>query len=171
MLKHRMRHTDILARVGGDEFAVLLPQSNVTQAAAVADDFVKALDKQAAMLATQSIRITASVGVASFDGISAAEALARADVAMYGAKQAGRNRFIVYQPFAGSEDQGSLQCSEADRMRQAIEEDRFLLYCQPILDLKTNAVSQYELLLRLPEVRAASLWPQTPFCTSRNASA
>jgi diguanylate cyclase (GGDEF)-like protein/PAS domain S-box-containing protein len=149
LLKHRMRHTDTLARVGGDEFAVLLPQSSITQAAAVADGFVKALDKQAAMLAAQSIRITASVGVASFDGISAAEVLARADVAMYGAKQAGRNRFIVYRPFAGSGDQANSLSSEADRMRQAIEEDRFLLYCQPILDLKTNAVSQYELLLRL----------------------
>jgi diguanylate cyclase (GGDEF)-like protein/PAS domain S-box-containing protein len=150
LLKHRMRHTDILARVGGDEFAVLLPQTNATQATAVADDFVKALDKQAAMLANQSIRITASVGVASFDDISDAEVLARADVAMYGAKQAGRNCFIVYQPFAGSADQGNSRHSEADRMRQAIEEDRFLLYCQPILDLKTVEVSQYELLLRLP---------------------
>ena len=54
LLKHRMRHTDILARVGGDEFAVLLPQTNADQATAVADDFVKALDKQTAMLANQS---------------------------------------------------------------------------------------------------------------------
>jgi len=152
LLKHRMRHTDILARVGGDEFAALLPHTNATQAAAVADDFVKALDKQAAMLANQSIRITASVGVASFDDISDAEVLARADVAMYAAKQAGRNCFNVYQPFDGSEDQRNLRCSEADRMRQAIEEDRFLLYCQPILDLKTDEVSQYELLLRLPGI-------------------
>jgi diguanylate cyclase (GGDEF)-like protein/PAS domain S-box-containing protein len=150
LLKHRMRHTDILARVGGDEFAVLLPQTNATQASAVADDFVKALDKQAVMLANESIRITASVGVASFDDISDAEVLARADVAMYAAKQAGRNRFIVYQPFTGNGEQGNSRCSEADRIRQAIEEDRFLLYCQPIVDLKTDEVSQYELLLRLP---------------------
>jgi len=149
LLKHRMRHTDILARVGGDEFAVLLPQTNATQATTAADDFVKALDKQAAMLANESIRITASVGVASFDGISAAEVLARADVAMYGAKQAGRNRFLVYQPFAGGGVEGDSRCSEADWMRKALEEDQFLLYCQPILDLKTNEVSQYELLLRL----------------------
>ena len=150
LLKHRMRHTDILARVGGDEFAVLLPQTNATQATGVADDFVKALDKQAAMLANQSIRITASVGVASFDDISDAEVLARADVAMYAAKQAGRNRFIIYQPFAGSGNQGNLRFNEVDRIRQAIEEDQFLLYGQPILDLKTDEVSQYELLLRLP---------------------
>jgi diguanylate cyclase (GGDEF)-like protein/PAS domain S-box-containing protein len=149
LLKHRMRHTDVLARVGGDEFAVLLPHTNATQATAVADDFVKALDKQAAMLANESIRITASVGVASFDGISAAEVLARADVAMYGAKQAGRNRFLVYQPFAGGGIERDSRCSEADWMRKALEEDQFLLYCQPILDLKTDEVSQYELLLRL----------------------
>ncbi|MBN1566398.1 MAG: EAL domain-containing protein [Acidobacteria bacterium] len=149
LLKHRMRHTDILARVGGDEFAVLLPQTNAIQATTAADDFVKALDKQAAMLANESIRISASVGVASFDGISAAEVLARADVAMYGAKQAGRNRFVVYQPFAGSGDPRNVRCSEADWIRKALDEDQFLLYCQPILDLRTNEVSQYELLLRL----------------------
>jgi diguanylate cyclase (GGDEF)-like protein len=87
LIKHRMRHTDILARIGGDEFAVLLPQTNVAQAAAVADDFVKALDKQAAMLANQSTHITASVGVASFDDISAAGDGARR-YCMYAAKQA-----------------------------------------------------------------------------------
>ena len=149
LLKHRVRHTDILARVGGDEFAVLLPQTNAAQATAVADSLVKDLDKQSAVLANRSIRITASVGVASFDGISAAEVLARADVAMYAAKKAGRNRFIIYKPFAGGGDQRSSRSSEADWMRKAIEEDQFLLYCQPILDLTTNAVSQYELLLRL----------------------
>jgi EAL domain-containing protein (putative c-di-GMP-specific phosphodiesterase class I) len=115
----------------------------------VADGFVKALDKQTAMLSNQSIRITASVGVASFDDISDTEVLARADIAMYAAKQAGRNRFIIYQPFAENREQKNSRFSEADRMRQAIEENRFLLYCQPILDLKTNEISQYELLLRL----------------------
>ena len=61
-----MHHTDILTRVGGDEFAVLLPQTNATHAMSVADDFVKALDKEAAMLANESILITENVGVASF---------------------------------------------------------------------------------------------------------
>lgn len=150
LLKHRMRHTDIIARVGGDEFAVLLPETSGTQATAAADDFVNALDKQATMLANQSIHITASVGVASFDHISEAEVLARADAAMYAAKQAGRNRYVIYQPFAGDWDPVGSRSSEADRMRQAIESDQFLLYCQPIMDLKTDETAQYELLLRLP---------------------
>ncbi len=150
LLKHRMRHTDILARVGGDEFAVLLPETSGNQATAAADDFVNALDKQATMLANQSIHITASVGVASFDQISETEVLARADAAMYAAKQAGRNRYVVYRPFAADCDQASSRSSEADRMRQAIEGDQFHLYCQPIMDLKTDEAAQYELLLRLP---------------------
>lgn len=149
LLRHRMRNTDILARIGGDEFAILLPQTNTVQAAVVADGFVKALHKQTAMLANQLITITVSIGVASFDDISDTEVLARADVAMYAAKQAGRNRFIIYQPFVKNRNQRNSQGSEADRIRQAVEEDRFLLYCQPILDLKRNEVSQYELLLRL----------------------
>jgi diguanylate cyclase (GGDEF)-like protein/PAS domain S-box-containing protein len=150
LLKHRMRHTDTLARVGGDEFAVLLPQTNAKQASAMAADFVKALDKQTAVLANRSVHITASVGVASFDDLSNVEVLECADVAMYGAKQAGRNRIVIYTPFSGDRDRGSSRRSEADRIRQAVEEDQFLLYGQPILDLVTNEVSQYELLLRLP---------------------
>jgi diguanylate cyclase (GGDEF)-like protein/PAS domain S-box-containing protein len=150
LLKHRMRHTDTLARVGGDEFAVLLPQTNAEQATVLAADFVKSLDKQTAVLANQSIHITASVGVVLFENLSDFEVLECADVAMYGAKQAGRNRFVVYKPFSGDRNQAASRRSEVDRIRQAVEEDHFLLFGQPILDLTTNEVSQYELLLRLP---------------------
>jgi EAL domain-containing protein (putative c-di-GMP-specific phosphodiesterase class I) len=118
----------------------------------MAADFVKALDKQTAVLADKSVHITASVGVASFEDLSDVEVLECADVAMYGAKQAGRNRIVIYTPFSGDRNQGSSRRSEADRIRQAVEEDQFLLYGQPILDLATNTVSQYELLLRLPGV-------------------
>jgi len=159
-LKHRMRHTDTLARVGGDEFAVLLPQTKGEQAMSVAADFVKALDKQTALLANQSVHITASVGVASFENLSDLEVMEHADVAMYGAKQAGRNRYVVYQPLPGERDRAASRCSEADRLRQTLEKDQFLLYCQPILNLETDEVSQYELLLRLPGVEGRE--PLTP---------
>jgi diguanylate cyclase (GGDEF)-like protein/PAS domain S-box-containing protein len=160
LLKHRMRHADTLARVGGDEFAVLLPQTNAEQATAVAADFIAALDKRTAVLANQSVHITASLGVVSIDDLSDVEVMERADIAMYGAKQAGRNRFVIYQPLLGGRNRAAPRCSEADWMRHAVEEDRFLLYCQPILDLKTDEISQYELLLRLPEVEGRE--PRTP---------
>jgi diguanylate cyclase (GGDEF)-like protein/PAS domain S-box-containing protein len=56
LLRHRLRNTDTLARVGGDEFAVLLPQTGAEQAQVVADELVKALSRQTALLACQSIR-------------------------------------------------------------------------------------------------------------------
>jgi diguanylate cyclase (GGDEF)-like protein/PAS domain S-box-containing protein len=163
LLKHRIRRTDTLARVGGDEFAVLLPQTDAMQASAIAGDFVKALDKQTAVLANQSVHITASVGISSFDDLSDAEVLECADIAMYGAKQAGRNRFVIYRPFSGDRKRDGSRYSEADRIRQAIQKDHFLIYGQPILNLMTNVVSHYELLLRLPGLEGGEPLPPNSF--------
>jgi len=148
-LRHRIRQTDVLARVGGDEFAVLLPEADADEAQKVADSIIKTLGKQVAVLGEQSIHATASVGVALFDGLSATAVLAFADQAMYEAKQAGRNRAAIYTPSEGHREQVSARLAEAEMIRKALEEERFLLYCQPILDLKRNEVCQYELLLRL----------------------
>jgi EAL domain-containing protein (putative c-di-GMP-specific phosphodiesterase class I) len=147
-----MRHTDTLARVGGDEFAVLLPQIDAEQAQVVADEFVKALGRQTAVLATESIHITASVGVSLFDGPGAMDVLARADLAMYEAKQAGRNRFVICRTRAVGTDlrSASTRHLEVERIRQAIKEEQFVLFWQPILDLETRNITQHEILLRLP---------------------
>ena len=69
---------------------------------------------------TESIRVTASVGVAMFDGLSAAEVLACADLAMYEAKEAGRNRFALYSPARGRAGAGSARQTEAERLRTAL---------------------------------------------------
>jgi diguanylate cyclase (GGDEF)-like protein len=148
-LRHRVRETDVLARVGGDEFAALLPEARADEAQNVADSIIKTLGQQVAVLGERSIHATASVGVALFDGLGAAAVLAFADQAMYEAKQAGRNRAAIYTPSAGHREQVSARLAEAEMIRKALEEERFLLYGQPILDLKRNEVCQYELLLRL----------------------
>ena len=97
-LRGRIRETDVLARLGGDEFGIILPQVDAEQAEVVADGIVKALRRQTAMLAEHQIPVTASVGVALFDGLTNIEILAAADLAMYEAKEAGRDRFAVYRP-------------------------------------------------------------------------
>jgi diguanylate cyclase (GGDEF)-like protein/PAS domain S-box-containing protein len=148
-VKHRIRQTDLLARIGGDEFGVLLPQADADQAQIAADGIVKALGRHVAVLGDQSIRVTASVGLAMFDGLSAAELLAGADLAMYEAKQAGRNRFALYNAGRGRREPVSVRLAEAENLRTALENDRFVLYAQPILDLRRKEVVQYEILLRL----------------------
>ena len=69
---------------------------------------------------------------------------------MYEAKEAGRNRFAVYRPAKGGRERVSARLAEAERIRHALEEDRLLLYGQPVLDLNTNEINNYELLVRLP---------------------
>jgi len=80
--------------------------------------------------------------------------LAYADLAMYEAKAAGRNRFAVYLPAKGGRERVSARLAEAERIRHAVEEDRLLLYSQPVLDLKTNEIYSHELLVRLPGDRS-----------------
>ena len=163
LLRERLRQTDIVARIGGDEFAVLLPQTDADHAQSVADELVKAMGRQTAVLADRSIHITSSIGVTMFDGLTDIEVLAYADLAMYEAKEAGRNRFAMYRPVAGKRARGSARLVEAERIRHALEEDRLLLYCQPILDLSKNEICQYELLLRLPDEERGDPLPPSAF--------
>ena len=110
---------------------------------------MKALGRHVAVLGDQSIRVTASVGLTMFDHLSAIEVLACADLAMYEAKQAGRNRFALYHPGRGGRRPVSGRLTQAEHLRTALEEGRFVLYGQPILDLRENEVCPYDVLLRL----------------------
>jgi EAL domain-containing protein (putative c-di-GMP-specific phosphodiesterase class I) len=121
------------------------------------------MGRHIAVLGDRSIRVTASVGVAMFDGLSAVEVLACADLAMYEAKQAGRNRFALYDPGRGRREQVSARLAEVDHLRSALEEDRFVLYGQPILDLRDHEVRQYEVLLRLRNEGSGELLTPSTF--------
>ncbi len=149
-LRSRTRTTDLLARLGGDEFAVLLPEVSVDEAAVVARDLVKALGQHTAVLGDRTIHLTASAGVAAFDGLSDVQVLAHADHAMYAAKAAGRNRVMTYDHTAG-EPTVAERVDDVEWLRAALNEERFELYCQPIFDLARDRVSHYEVLLRLRE--------------------
>ena len=97
-------------------------------------------------------RVTASLGVAPFanaEGVTAEELLVEADIAMYDAKDAGRDRVAIYNP---TEDRQSLMHSRltwADRIRSAIDEERFVLHAQPILSLGGDEAPRHELLVRM----------------------
>ena len=148
-LRERIRETDILARLGGDEFGIILPQADEAQTLVVAEEVVKAMRRQTAMLAEQVIPVTASVGVVLFDHLTDIELLACADLAMYEAKESGRNRFSLYRPGKGARPRASWRLAAAEWIRHALIHDELVLYGQPILDLENNEVSQYELLVRL----------------------
>lgn len=90
------RGVDLVARVGGEEFAVLLPGASVQQAGAVMEHFLHTLSGLDMDIGTQNVRITATAGVAEQQPGEDLDALmARADTALYAGKQAGRNRVVL----------------------------------------------------------------------------
>jgi diguanylate cyclase (GGDEF)-like protein len=151
MLRERVRATDIVARLSGDEFAVLMPQSDVEGAlqlgedlrVQVADDFVAEPDLAGA---------TISVGITMFGAESdgGAEAvLAAADQAMYRAKAEGRNRTALFEtPVEGSQSDSRRMTTSA-KIRNAITQNRLSLATQPIQSLSDGVVQRFELLLRM----------------------
>ena len=104
MLRARLRESDVLARLGADEFAVLLPRGARTRRG----DRRRVADRGAAREPTrvegQRRAATASIGIAVFEGgeQSGEEVLVNADLAMYDAKQEGRDRFAFHRPARGA---------------------------------------------------------------------
>jgi diguanylate cyclase (GGDEF)-like protein/PAS domain S-box-containing protein len=146
-----LREADTLSRLGGDEFALLLRGTAGDDAAPVARRLIQAVRGHSFAIATEPIAVTASAGLASIGGgdETAEEVLADADMAMYESKRSGRDRVMVFSP--GMRTRLEERRTWADRIRGALQEDGrgLLLYQQPILDLATNEVSQYELLIRM----------------------
>ncbi|MBI5284537.1 MAG: EAL domain-containing protein [Chloroflexi bacterium] len=151
LLREQLRATDIVARLGGDEFAVLLPHTDTEQAQTVAADLLDTIRNRTFVAGGSPLRITASIGMAVFPDheVSAGECLSRADLAMYRAKDEGRDRVCLFTPDGDWQAQIESRISWQQRVREALENDRFVLHAQPILNLADGRISQHELLLRL----------------------
>jgi diguanylate cyclase (GGDEF)-like protein/PAS domain S-box-containing protein len=150
LLRMRLRETDVVARLGGDEFAVLLPDADVARARKVASDVLEEVRGRTLVAGAAPLRTTASIGVVVYDRhtASAGELLADADRAMYEAKDAGRDRAVL-QSESTTRARRDGRASWEHRIRQALHHDLFALHCQPILDVRRNEISQWELLLRM----------------------
>ncbi|HXG42878.1 MAG TPA: EAL domain-containing protein [Dehalococcoidia bacterium] len=151
-VRQSVHQPDVVGRLGGDEFGVLLPETDGRGAAAVASRILDTLECPV-LLFGQAVPAVASIGVALFPDHAndAEELLARADVAMYKAKAEGGRRAVVYEPGEAEARRLQSRLSWEGRVRSAMAEGRLRLYCQPIVDLRNGRVDRYELLLRLLE--------------------
>src|SRR4051812_3794278 len=153
VLKDRLRQTDVVARLGGDEFGVLLPAAGPVQARRVAELLADAVRAHAPLVGGQPVKLSTSIGIACFGHGSADpdELLAAADLAMYDAKEAGRDRLGMAS--AETVDERSLKARMhwLERIKRALDEESFIVYCQPIADIQSGDTSQYELLLRMQD--------------------
>ncbi|MDQ3570422.1 MAG: EAL domain-containing protein [Actinomycetota bacterium] len=151
-LRAMVRPGDTAARLGGDEFAVLLENSSLRGAAVFARellDCVRGPVTLAGMVALhgQEVFLTGSAGVAlSEPGQDAGELLRNADVAMYAAKTAGKDRFEVFQPEMQEAALRRLDLETA--LRGAIDQEELVLHYQPIVALDTGELTAVEALVR-----------------------
>ncbi len=147
-LKLAVRDCDTVARVGGDEFMLVLPE-NTGHGAGMAV-LHQVMDAVAAPLVIQSHEffLTCSIGVALYpaDGTSPGTLTKHADIAMYRAKELGRNSIQFYTTSMNQRTLERLEI-EAD-LRHALERGEFVLHYQPQVDMETGAIAGMEALLR-----------------------
>jgi diguanylate cyclase (GGDEF)-like protein len=150
-LRGRLRHSDVVARMGGDEFAVLLPHTDRVQGQALAAQLLEAIRAHPIEGGGPRVAISAAIGMALYPehGTTTEELLAHADQAMYQAKGMGGNRCQVYSPDERWQKAVEASFRSEGALRAALDEGRFLFHGQPILDLRHNRVPHYELLLRM----------------------
>jgi EAL domain-containing protein (putative c-di-GMP-specific phosphodiesterase class I) len=143
---------------------VLLPAANPVQARRVADVLAEAVREHAPLVGGQPVKLSTSIGIACFGHGTADpdQLLAAADLAMYEAKEAGRDR--VGMASAASVDERSLKARMhwLERIRRALDEESFIVYCQPIARIDSGELSQFELLLRMQDENG-QIVPATAF--------
>jgi diguanylate cyclase (GGDEF)-like protein len=151
IMRERVRATDIVARLSGDEFAVLMPQSDTAGALQLGED-LRAQVAESFEADGDGPGATISVGITMFGGergVGAEAVLVAADQAMYRAKEGGRNQIILFQDPSEPQRQQNRRQTTSARIRDALTQDRLSLHTQPIHSLASGGIERYELLLRM----------------------
>jgi diguanylate cyclase (GGDEF)-like protein/PAS domain S-box-containing protein len=147
-LKRCLREDDTVARLGGDEFVVLLSGlSRESDVAGMATKVLAALDEPFEVQ-KREIFLAGSIGIALYpdDGTDVETLLKNVDTAMYRAKETGRNSFQFFT--AAMQKQAQERASLESGLRHALPKAQFVLYYQPLLDLKSRQIVGVEALVR-----------------------
>ena len=160
ILQKRTRSSDLLARIGGDEFAMILYDVNEQQALEVAEMFRQNIHDYKFMYQGETVDVGCSLGVVMVKpGTSTEDLLARADYSCHAAKLAGKNKIHLYT----KDDQKDIIGLYDDigwtrRIKQALEDDMFVIACQPIKNA-AGKTRHYEILLRMQDEEGNIIMP------------
>jgi len=153
LLNHKVREGDTLARLGGDEFGVLLERCPMQKAVTIANELRGAVHGFHFHWDNNVFTIGASIGVVAItmESQDIKTVLSAADTACYAAKDKGRNRIHVYEPDDQELVQRHGEMRWVAKIDQALNENRFLLYNQPVVSVKkkSNKVLYTEILIRM----------------------
>ncbi|MDX1582597.1 MAG: EAL domain-containing protein, partial [Thermoanaerobaculia bacterium] len=142
-----VRREDTVARFGGDEFVVLMPDISSEDTAKIATKMITAIRRPLEAYEHEMV-VTCSIGVSVYpaDSTDAGTLVRNADTAMYRAKERGRNRYELYN---ASMNNRALERLELEMgLRRALQNDEFELYYQPLIDAPNRTLIGFEALLR-----------------------
>ncbi len=147
-LRASVREGDTVARLGGDEFLVLLEEVDGFQAVATMAQRIRSALRRSAEIDSYQLVATGSIGISIYpgDADTAEELLKCADVAMYHAKEEGKDNYQFYTPRLNARAHEMLLL-ERD-LRQALEDEQLCLFYQPQVELKTGRLIGVEALVR-----------------------
>jgi len=162
VLNKRIRGGDLLCRLGGDEFTVLLYDTKPDEIQSITESFRTALSEHHFWYGPEQLDMSCSIGAAMIHAgtRTAEEVLSRADFACHMAKRQGRNCVHVFE----DRDVANVAMITQDmgwsrRIRDAIEHDRFVLVIQPIQDTRLRSVALHEVLVRIRDDTGDTIMP------------
>lgn len=148
LLQTHVRAGDMLARIGGDEFGVILEESSLDEAVEIGERMRAAAAEEAFVADARTYGLGLSAGVVVFDGSEEpSELMEAADTALYEAKNTGRNRVVV----SSAHEQEKIENEErvTRTVRQALHSGEILLHYQPVVRLSDGSIAYFEALMRL----------------------
>ncbi|MHB1076896.1 EAL domain-containing protein [Thiobacillus sp.] len=150
-----VRRNEVLARLGGDEFAILLPSAHGNEAEVLADRVVRAIAQIPFRFEGQNLRLTTSLGIAYYPGhaADADDLVARADIAMYQAKDAGKNTWRVFRADTEADTEMRTRLSWGERISNALDKGLFQLHFQGVYRAEDGTLSHLEALIRMTDER------------------
>jgi len=150
-LMRSVRRDDIVARFGGDEFAILVRRIDTSGARAAAETILANMRRMAHIEDERVFHIHCSIGMTMLtgDNLHHDELVNQADIACREAKLAGRNRLHIYEDSMNAEKRGLADVGWMNRLRKAVDNDEFELRFQPINMIDTGETTHHEVLIRL----------------------
>lgn len=152
VLRATLRDSDYLARLDGDEFAVLATSCDARQGHGIADKIRAAIGDLKVISGHRQLDVSACIGVASIDAQSESivGVLASAEIACKAAKEGGRDRVQIFEESNTSLVRRTEEIEWIGRVQQALRDDNFRLFCQPVMPLASDRwPNHYEILVRM----------------------
>jgi diguanylate cyclase (GGDEF)-like protein/PAS domain S-box-containing protein len=158
-LSRHLNPQDTMARIGGDQFAVLIVSESEPQHIALLSERIRRSLRSPMRISGKEIILTGSIGIAVFDGAQEThlDLLKEAEIAMFRAKRAGADRIDIFRASMRGSEQARLPLES--ELRRAIERKQIKVLYQPITNLETNTLSGFEALLRWEHPKRGLLSP------------